>query len=272
MAKIDKIPNETLEVICNIIAETKYGLAKSEITTLLSECNIRDIEPSITKRIRLYSALKLKQVEDDCANNLILFLQKTMNPVRYINNKSLFEERLNELNQVLGFIGLKIDRAGVVHKEQIRTKTIDDAHDRAKNLCTKLLSRNIHGDVLKYCKAEIIQENYFHAVLEVAKSLMEKIREKTNLELDGSELVDKAFSVKIPVLAVNSLRTESEKSEQIGFAQMLKGFYSSFRNTTAHAPKILWNINENDTIDILIFASFLHRKLDCATQIPKYEV
>ena len=29
-----------------------------------------------------------------------------------------------------------------------------------------LESRNVHDAVLKYCRAEFIEENYFHAVLE----------------------------------------------------------------------------------------------------------
>jgi hypothetical protein len=34
-----------------------------------------------------------------------------------------------------------------------------------------------------------------------------------------------------------------------------------FRNTTAHAPKIIWEINENDALDILSTISLIHRRL-----------
>jgi uncharacterized protein (TIGR02391 family) len=39
-----------------------------------------------------------------------------------------------------------------------------------------------------------------------------------------------------------------------------------FRNTTAHAPKIIWNIDENDALDILSLISLVHRRLDNSTQ------
>ena len=37
-----------------------------------------------------------------------------------------------------------------------------------------------------------------------------------------------------------------------------------FRNTTAHAPKITWVIEENDALDMMSMASLMHRKLDNA--------
>jgi len=39
-----------------------------------------------------------------------------------------------------------------------------------------------------------------------------------------------------------------------------------FRNTTAHAPKIIWNIDENDALDILSLISLVHRRLDKSIQ------
>ena len=72
--------------------------------------------------------------------------------------------------------------------------------------------------MLSFCKAELLVDNYFHAVFEATKSIAEKIRIKTNLTSDGSELVDHAFSYKgkIPYLALNNLTTESHESEQKG--------------------------------------------------------
>jgi len=46
--------------------------------------------------------------------------------------------------------------------------------------------------------------------------------------------------------------------------------FSAFRNTTAHAPKIHWNITELDALDILTTMSLVHRRLDNAirTHVP----
>ena len=68
------------------------------------------------------------------------------------------------------------------------------------------------------------------------------------------------------MLAINSLRTETEKSEQKGFANLLKGMFGTFRNVTGHAPRISWPIDEQDALDLLSIVSYLHRRLDSAAR------
>jgi uncharacterized protein (TIGR02391 family) len=75
---------------------------------------------------------------------------------------------------------------------------------------------------------------------------------------DGAELIDKAFSIKNPVLAINTLRTDSEQSEHKGFGNYLKGIFGMFRNVTAHTPKIKWAINKNDALDAMMVISYAH--------------
>lgn len=64
-------------------------------------------------------------------------------------------------------------------------------------------------------------------------------------------------------------QTESEQSEQKGFANLLKGIFGTFRNTTAHAPKVTWVIEEQDALDILSTVSLIHRRLDGAIEAQK---
>jgi uncharacterized protein (TIGR02391 family) len=135
-----------------------------------------------------------------------------------------------------------------------------------------LQRREVHGDVLRFCRAELIQDNYFHAVLEATKGLSDKIRARTGLTADGGPLAEQALGLgqaRTPFLAFNSLRTESEQSEQKGLLNLMKGLLGTFRNPTAHAPKISWNMTEQDALDLLTMASFLHRRLDRAARTPK---
>lgn len=69
---------------------------------------------------------------------------------------------------------------------------------------------------------------------------------------------------RMPILAFNSLRTDTEKDEQRGLVNLLKGMFSTFRNVTAHAPKVTWPIDEQDALDLLSLASFLHRRIDAS--------
>ena len=53
----------------------------------------------------------------------------------------------------------------------------------------------MHADVLHYCRAELVHENYFHAVLEAVKSIAAKIRGLSGLQSDGAELAQGAFGL-----------------------------------------------------------------------------
>ena len=171
-----------------------------------------------------------------------------------------FESRRKELNIVLAFSGLEYGADG-----RFRTcaaaQTLDQAEERARTLRAKFQGRRIHAEVLKYCRAELLQDNYFHAVFEAAKGLAQRIREMSGVHLDGAALVDRVFNIDHPILAINSLRTETEKSEHKGFAALLKGCFAAVRNPLAHEPKILWQ-GEDDAADYLSLISLLHRKLD----------
>jgi len=87
------------------------------------------------------------------------------------------------------------------------------------------------------------------------------------LTTDGNDLIDSVFAINNPILIINNLTTETEKSEHKGFANLLRGFFGMFRNTIAHAPKIKWDMDENDALDIMTLASLFHRRLDKAHKI-----
>lgn len=261
MASFEIFDETTLRAICDTLGETTNGLTGSEIGHLLNSCGIEDIDQVGTKRIRLYEALSRRQKSDNCGNNVINFIRTAMKPVRYIQNNQVFVARRSTLNQILSFLGLSVGEDGEIYKVQI-AKTVTQAQERANRLYLELLNRKVHQDVLKFCKAELLQENYFHAVFEATKSIADKIREKSGLLSDGSKLVDEAFGGDSPLLALNTLRTDTERSEQTGLMNLIKGVFGIFRNTTAHAPKIRWTINEQDALDMLTIASLVHRRID----------
>lgn len=256
-----------LESIANILGDTQRGFTGTEIGNLLRECHIPDLSLATTKRVRLFEALNHKQHLDKCGNGIAAFLHHAMNPARHFDSPEWFEETRGKLNQVLAFSGHQLGENGKLRETAV-AETHAEAAARASRLKESLLSRKVHPDVLHYCREELLVDNYFHAVFEATKSVAEKIRQRTGLTQDGADLIDQAFSFKssIPYLALNSLQTESEQSEQKGFSNLLKGLFGTFRNTTAHAPKITWKIDEQDALDILSLVSLVHRRLDAAVQ------
>jgi uncharacterized protein (TIGR02391 family) len=106
-----------------------------------------------------------------------------------------------------------------------------------------------------------MQDSYFHAVFEASKGLAQRIRDITGVQADGPKLIDRVFSIERPLLALNTLKTETEKSEHKGYSALLKGCFAAVRNPLAHEPKIMWE-GEDDAADYLSLISLLHRKLD----------
>lgn len=272
MTTIPAFDEANLRAICDVLGDTESGLTGSEIGQVLRDCGIDDPLPGHTKRHRLFEALCRRQREDRCGNNVVAFIQAAMNPVHYVRNPMLFEERRLQLNQVLCFSGFALGENSKLRRTDAAS-TLTEAQERAGRLRKQLVSRGVHPDVLLFCRAELLQEDYFHAVFEAAKSIADKIRQRSGLTSDGSRLVDEAFGLgrsSIPLLAFNSLRTETERSEHTGLMNLMKGLFGTFRNTTAHAPRIKWVIREQDAVDMLSLASLLHRRLDEAVRTQPY--
>jgi uncharacterized protein (TIGR02391 family) len=268
MSAIPKLDENILQEICKLIGDTDSGLSGSEIGRLLSQCGIDDLEPTITKRVRLSEALKGQQSKDGCSNNVFAFIQRVMDPIRYTTYPDLFRQRRDSLNIILAFRGYEVGNDGKVRIVE-KVDNLDEASRKANKLAAELNTRKVHPQALRYCNSELLQDNYFHAVFEEVKGVADRIREITGLFEDGSELVDKAFNVENPFLTLNSLRTDTEKSEQRGFINLLKGTFGMFRNTTSHTPKIKWPIYEEEALDLLTLVSLIHKKLDKVTIIKK---
>ncbi|MGF6545785.1 TIGR02391 family protein [Paraburkholderia youngii] len=163
----------------------------------------------------------------------------------------------------LAFAGLHVEQNGEFVASG-RAATLPDALRKANELRADLAARGAHPDVLAFCRSELLTDNSFHAVLEATKSVAAKLRERTGLTDDGAALVDRALGGSPPMLAINALEDESQRSEQRGFANLVKGVFGMFRNTTAHAPRVNWNMTRNDAEDLPTLASLIHRRLDAA--------
>ena len=189
-----------------------------------------------------------------------------MAPVRYREETDIFDSRRKDVNEVLAFAGWQLGEDGKLRTAE-KVSTLTEAQERAGQLQKELHRRGVHPDVMQFCQAELLQKNYFHAVLEATKSVADKIRHRTGLQGDGTALVDAAFGKGPsghPALAFNSLQTDTQRSEHTGLMNLTKGALGTFRNPMAHAPKISWAITERDALEALTLLSMLHRRLDGA--------
>src|SRR5215831_20570043 len=251
---MDRVPPFTaqkLEAACRVLADTARGLSGSEIGYILQDCKVEDSDPNMTKWKRLFNALAGAQNKYQVGNHLIMFINRALDPVNFARQQEKFEWMRNELNVVLAFSGYGVREDGKVIRTEKAT-TLNDARARAGALKSKLEGRGAHLEIFKYCRAELLEDNYFHAVLESMKGVADRIRNLSGLTSDGAELINTAFSTKAPLIAINNLADDSDLSEQRGLINILVGLFGAVRYPTAHAPKITWPMTEQDALDIFV--------------------
>lgn len=263
-------PEHVVEDVADVLGETTSGLSGSEIGRLLDRARIEDVAPGITKRHRLREALVARQARDGAANCVIRFITEAMQPVRYRDDPGLFSARQGALNEVLVFVGLRINDEGKLQRGA-RADTLSEAARHANALRTELRRRGVHPEVVRYCSNEVLARNPFRAALEAAESVPDRLRALTGLSGDGAALVDEAPALGqrgVPRLAINGLATNSERDEQRGFANLCKGLLGMYRNPTTHDPRISRTITDDELLDVLMVISMVHRRLDGATVQP----
>lgn len=264
MAKtVAPFSSAAIEAVCRELGDLVIG---SQIAGLIAPLKVKESasEAQGTKWKRLYNAAARRQNKQGDGRPLIRLISDVMEPVRFDDARH-FEAGRSAVNRKLLLYGYEVRADGKVGRTK-RAETVADAQQRADVLSVELKQRGVHPTVLAFCRKELLEENYFHAVLEATKSIADRVRELTGLTKDGSALIDEATSLKgdNPLLAFNALETEWERSEHTGLAMLAKGLLATARNPTAHAPKVKWAVELSDALDVLTIASLLHRRLDMA--------
>ncbi|MGE5597928.1 MAG: TIGR02391 family protein [Bacteroidota bacterium] len=257
MSGVAPLSDGQIEALAQFLGECGTG---SEISRVLRNCGLVDASGESTKWRRLYWVFSDTQRKHGCANRILDFIQTFLAPTRFVGYSEIFEGYRHHLNMIFAFSGLEFGADGKFRQCEVAC-TLDEAEKRVRTIRAKFQGRRIHPEVLKYCRTELLQDNYFHAVFEATKGLAQRIRDLSGVDADGTMLVDRVFSIERPLLALNTLRTETERNEHKGFATLLKGCFAAIRNPLAHEPKILWD-GEDDAADYLSLISLLHRKLD----------
>lgn len=253
----DPLPPAAIESLSVLLGGYCVG---SDIDRAFKSTGIDYRSAESTKWKKLNDTFTYVQASTRSASKVFQVIRLILAAEKYVQNVSLFEERRSAVNMLLSLHGVEYRADGKFYKCE-PAQTLDQAESRLRKVQKMLRERAIHPEVTKYCRAELMQENYFHAVFEACKGLAQRVREMAKVEGDGAELVDKVFLGPKPILALNTLRTESEVSEQKGLGNLMKGCFSALRNPRAHTPKVLCK-DEGDTADLLTLVSLLHRKLD----------
>lgn len=89
---------------------------------------------------------------------------------------------------------------------------------------------------------------FSNAILDAMHFLSNVIRERANLDGDGAGLVGQALGGDSPLLRINPFQTETERTEQKGFENILRGLYIGIRNPRSHEQ----HEDSQQTADVVI--------------------
>ncbi|MED4461823.1 TIGR02391 family protein [Metabacillus fastidiosus] len=270
-----KIDNACIEKTTEILGDLVTG---SQITNILAKYNWKDhdtesgIRLISTKRKRLEASMIYEIKKQQSAQPLFQLIEEIMTPVNFHNLDDIWNKNLKSINFILGFYGYELTDSGKITSVKATT-TFTEAVQRSQRLMEKLTAHGIHDHVIKYCSPELLNENYFHAIFEASKSVLERLRILTNSSLDGNSLINDAFNIKNPSIVIdeNFLKTNDERSQYMGLKSLLSSICYIYRNPTAHSPKLFNDKSENDAITAFILISLAHRQLDkcsCVRYLP----
>ncbi|HEL1895297.1 TPA: TIGR02391 family protein [Streptococcus suis] len=196
-------------------------------------------------------------------DNIRLVIEYICNPLRYIDEASVFEQLRTALNIPLSLKGLMVSDNGKI-VSVTASKTLSEAKQRFETLDSRLKELKVHSHVLKFCTQELLQENYFHAVFEASKGIFHRIRLLTGSSMDSASLIDQCFKLKEPIVIINGnkLQTLDEQSEYKGLKNLLLTIAHLYRNSKAHKLKYYNPDNLNDALTALTLMSLAHNLLD----------
>lgn len=119
--------------------------------------------------------------------------------------------------------------------------------------------RNIHSEISSVSLDLFDNGHYSQATFEAFKYLDIIVKKLSGVNDSGYKLMMAAFSESSPKIKFNSLETQSEVDEQLGFKFIFAGAMSAIRNPRGHDI----NIDHIDRcLDHLSLASVLLRRLE----------
>lgn len=121
----------------------------------------------------------------------------------------------------------------------------------------------LHKRVVEVAKPRFEAGHYADAVEAALKELniavKNRVKQKTNQELDGAPLMQKAFSLNAPIIVLDDLGTDSGRNQQLGYMQIFAGAMIGIRNPKAHENMV---ITSERAIHHLFLASLLFSRFE----------
>jgi uncharacterized protein (TIGR02391 family) len=155
--------------------------------------------------------------------------------------------------------------AGILRLKRAAQRAIDLVPAKTERVTPELDARleALHAGIRRAAKPRLLGGHGDNAVEEACKVVAKRVRDMSGLQGDGVALMTTAFSPRNPLVKLNSLQTQSEQDEQLGYMHLAAGLMAAGRNPRAHRPSA--DYDEDVVLELLALASMIMRRLDAVT-------
>ena len=124
---------------------------------------------------------------------------------------------------------------------------------------------DLHPEIERAVGKLYRDDHYANAIEDAVKVLNALVRMRSRVEdLDGSNLMERVFSPKNPVLRFNAMADQSDRDEQKGYMMLFSGAVAGLRNPRAH--KLIQDDAER-ALEFVAFVSLLAKLPDGAEKV-----
>jgi len=233
-----------------------------------------DVPSAIRKLTRRLNELEQLKPEPNAdfsriATVVVNRLNATVDEVFGEDTKEAFDFHIDRLSflttyqdQKVGVFNLGRDRAISLIKaaiEGLEEKLADVDEDASGKTLRAYQGLALHQEIARAASDLYRDGHYANAVEASVKALNGLVRLRSDPELDGTSLMEKAFSPSNPILKFNDLSDQSDRDEQKGFMMMFSGAVSGLRNPRAHG---FIQDDAERALEFIAFVSLLAKLLD----------
>ena len=244
----------------------------------LSLAEMREAIPKLKKRIQELDNFdvgsltdrydpRIKALEDKIDDTLVsIFGKNTIEYQRYSISS------LDHAPHIIGGIPLHKAKEGIrkgFESAKVKLQTIietfeeklEEQGDSPKSIANRLFKEiDLHPELQSAVWKLFEDGHYANAIEDGCKVLEAFVKMRSGkYDIHGTELMQRVFSPKNPILKFNELKSESEISEQRGMMFLFSGLMLALRNPRAHG---IIEDKPDTAIEILSFLNFLLKSLD----------
>ncbi|MFD1440563.1 TIGR02391 family protein [Lacticaseibacillus hegangensis] len=263
--------NQFLQNISKILAQET---TTNGISSMFHDLNLKDFDEQrldefpqmshTTKWKRIYETFRYEiQNHHGSPEPVFGVIEYLLKPVNYISTPNQWSSIRKSINSVLIFTGFALGDDGLVTKIKAAT-TMSEALNRLQTFREQLGPLHLDSHVTKYCTKELLHEDYFHAIFEASKGVLDRLRRLSGSSLDGTQLINNLFNLRAPILFIrgNRLSTQDEKDMYFAASSIFKTIVYMYRNPKAHKVKIYDETSLDDAVVAFVIMSKAHQIID----------